>query len=230
MPDDINHPEHRSIRDGFLRVCPEKEFSGLVTDEGLSRLSSARNAASKSANLFMVIAALIAALYFLRLEGLAGEIKIGEYKLSALPFGVFVLCASVLALSCVSLVRTGDSRSYDRLLRLACEQRHKGKDAMAYHLFPNEHAWGEPLSRMAHAAQGGAFSQILRGVSLLFINAFTLMLILLPAACGIDFLYNDRVVMDKDFQFIRWYFILFLLISNVSSVLLVFWANAIDRE
>lgn len=172
MSQDAKQLVSRSIRDGFLRGNATEHFPELATDNALERLSTARNLASKSANLFMLVSALFSTLYFLKTYGIAGEIRIGDYKLSDLPFGDFVLCSAALALSCASLVRSGDSRSHDRMLRLACEQRYPDGGMVAYQLFPNENAWGEPLNRMIFSVNGGMVFKCFSFISLLSINSF----------------------------------------------------------
>jgi hypothetical protein len=230
MSQDANQFVRRAIRDGFLRVSTTEHFPELATDSALERLSAARNLASKSGNLFMLVSALVSALYFLKIYGIAGEIRIGDYKLSDLPFGNFVLCSAALALSCVSLVRAGDSRSHDRLLRLACEQRHPDSSVIAYQLFPNENAWGKPLNIMVFSANGGGIFKFFRSISLTSINLFILFLVIFPSLCGVDFLAHKRYVYEKEFKDLLCYFVIFLLISDLSSFILTAWANVADRD
>lgn len=190
----------KRIRDGMIRLWSGVDFSTIATDEALERLALARNTASKTANTFMLWAALLAFLYFLRVQGIATYLKIGEYKLSDLPFGQFVLCIACLIISCVSLVRSGDSRAFDRYLRFSCEQFSASSCEVKYLAFPNEHAWGEPFSRLVHFPQAGLAAKFLRTVSLLFMNLFVLLLVASPLIAGLDFIIKQRATVDTAFQ------------------------------
>jgi hypothetical protein len=182
---------HR-VRAGWEHKWSAANFDAISSDEALLRLADARNAASKSANRFMLLAALLAAFYFIRFQGISVGYQIGGYNLEKLPFGLFVLTAAALALSSAALIRTGDSRSFDRTLLLACEKRFECDCELRYLAFPNEHAWGEAFSRMLSAIDAGPVAKILRHLSLLATSLFLLFLAVLPALSGTDFLVGNR--------------------------------------
>lgn len=225
-----NGGRSRRVRDGLAKRWPDSNFEAISSEEALLRLAEARNTASKSANKFMLVAAVIAGLYFLRLNGLGQDIKIGEYSLAKLPFGLFVLSASALIMSTVSLIRIGDSRSYDRHLLLACEKRFAGERELRYLAFPNEQAWGEPFSRMVNVIEGGRAASILRSLSLLFSNLFLLFLALSPLIVGIDFLLYRAASIESDFRQLLSWLVVFFVISNLSILALILWARLADRD
>lgn len=220
----------RRVRAGWERKWVSANFEAITSDEALSRLADARNASSKSANRFMLLAALVSALYFVRLQGLASGYEIGGYNLDSLPFGLFILSASTLALSSSSFIRTGDSRSYDRTLLLACEKRFECDCELRYLAFPNEHAWGEPFSRMLRAIEAGWILKTVREISLLSTSLFLLALTLLPAFSGLDFILGGRASIENSFTDFQIATISFLLFANVAILLSTFWARLSDRD
>jgi hypothetical protein len=220
----------RRVRDGYLANLADNDFASVASDEALARLAEARNAASKSANLFMLIGAILAGLYFLRLQDVAGDLKFGEYKLSNLPFGLFVLAFCALAVSIVSLIRFGDSRAYDRQLKLSCEQRYGCDCDLRYLVFPNQHGWGEPFAQMAHVVKIGLLAGFLRLVAFGLINLFLLAITLAPSATGIDFFANERWSADSGFTTTRQVIIGFFLAANIATLLLTFWIRLLDRD
>lgn len=219
----------RKVRDGLSKDWPV-DHSDVTSDEALLRIAEARNSASKSANTFMIFAAIGAFLYFLRLQGVASQIKIGEYSLDKLPFGLFILSCVSLSLSVVSFIRYGDSRSYDRYLKLSCEKRFGLDCHLRYLAFPNDHAWGEPFSRMAHSVQLGIVPRIFRQISLLFISMFLFTLTVLPLMVGADFIYNDRWWFEADFRLAQSVTVKFLGLANLATLLLVSWIRVADRD
>lgn len=219
----------RKVRDGLSKNWPIGD-AGTTSDETLLRITEARNSSSKSANTFMIFAASSAFLYFLRLHNIADQIKVGEYSLAKLPFGLFVISSVSLTLSIVSLIRYGDSRSYDRYLKLACESRFGLDCQLSYLAFPNNHAWGEAFARMAHAVQLGIVSRTIREISLLLINLFLLCLTILPLIVGMDFIYNDRWWLEADFRLAQSATVKFLTLANVATLLLVSWLRVVDRD
>ena len=220
----------KRIRTALLQKWPEADFSTLATDEVLKRLADARNTASKSANIFMLVAALLSLLYVLRLEGLASNIGVGSYNLASLPFGLFVLSAAALVCACVSLIRIGDSRAYDRQLMLSCEQRFGCECHLRYIGFPNEFGWGEPFSQMAGVVRVGTVAAVLRGITILLINLYLLGLVAAPIASGFDFLLNNRSLVEAKFEFFQVGIVAFLLATNVSVFFLVLWLRLVDRD
>lgn len=220
----------RRVRDGILKSLDSVSFASAISDEALLWLAQARNAASKTANTFMLIGALISVLYFLRLQGIADELKVGDYKLSSIPYGLFVFSFFYISISTVSLLRFGDSRAYDRQLKLACEQHYECDCELRYMIFPNDHGWGEPLSRMVYVVDAGFIFGAFRFVSLILLNVFLLGLSLAPIATGLDFLYSARWTIDVTLHEAQRASIGFLVIANVATFLLVSWARIIDRD
>lgn len=225
-----NHGASRRVRDGLSKKWPHADFVAVASDEALLRLADARNTSSKSANIMMILASGSSFLYLLRLQGLANDIKIGDYDISKIPFGLFVLGVTALLLSTISLIRIGDSRSYDRQLRLACEKRFDGDCDLRYLAFPNEHAWGEPFSRMAYIVEAERIASGLRAVALLLANIFLFGITVSPLAAGIDFVINERWEIDTAFQSERAVLVYFLLAANLSMILLVSWLRLADRD
>lgn len=220
----------RKIRDSILLNGNITDLKEIIDNDAIKRISESRNESGKTANICMVISAASAILYFLKLENLAGNIKIGEYNLSALPFGLFVISLSSLIISSVSMVKMGDSRAYDRLLRRACEIRHPKKDEIAYLMYPNENAWGTPLQTMVHFGEISKYSRFFRFLSLTSINLFLFLLVIAPTMTGIDFLINKRVEIDKEFQQLRWWIIAFLTATNILTFWLISWSRMADRD
>lgn len=220
----------RKVRDGYLKAHSVDNFASVASDDALLRLAEARNAASKSANIFMMAAALTGALYFFRLQGVAGELSLGDYRLANLPFGLFVLSCTALIGSTVSLIRFGDSRAYDRQLMLACEQRYDCDCELRYLVFPNEHGWGEPFSKMAHVVKLGWISCLFRNISFLLINLFLAGLALAPVATGIDFLFTGRWSENVDLKVPQIITTVFLVGANVATILLITWVRLVDRD
>lgn len=225
-----NNEKPRRFRNEFLNGWSGSDFTRLSSDEALLRLAQARNAASLSSNRFMLIAAALALLYFLRVQNLAGDLKIGSYSLASLPFGHFVLGATSLITSSVSFVRNGDSRSYDRYLQFVCDKRFDCDSNLMYISYPNEHAWGEPFSNLVFMPSAGKFLTVFRGISMLALNLFLLGLVILPCMAGLDFLWNMRAFSDTQFIQERSIFIGSLLAINILTMLIVFWARFADRD
>ncbi len=221
---------HRRFRDGFLRDWTGTDFKRVSSDEVLSRLAHARNISSLSSNRLMLIAATLAFLYFLRVQNLAGDLKIGTYNLANLPFGHFVLCATALIASSVSFARNGDSRSYDRYLRLVCDQRFDCDSNLAYLSYPNEHAWGEPFSRMVFLTEEGKILNIFRGIGMFALNLCIMLLMYLPIISGIYYLCNSRAISDMNFILETNIIIAIFLSINILTILIVIWARATDRD
>lgn len=220
----------RRIRDGYLARWSRENLAEVASDEALIRLAEARNASSSSANKFMLLAAASAFLYLLRLEGVAAELGMGGYNLRDLPFGLFVLASVATALATMSLIRSGDSRAYDRQLRLACEKRHGSDCLVRYVVFPNERAWGEPFSVMASVVDAGRLMSSLRFLSLLLINAFLFVLVISPVATGLDYLLAERYLSDLAYRDLRFWIVFFLTLANTSTLILVFWTRLSDRD
>ena len=225
-----NSGKPRRVRDGVLQRWPNADIAQIASDEALLRLANARNAASQSANRFMLLAAVIAFLYFLRLQGIAADLKFGEYRLANLPFGLFLLSVCATVLSTVSLVRQGDARSYDRYLKLGCEQKYDSGCDLRYQAFPNPNAWGEPFSMMMHMPRAGGFAVALREIALFLINLFLLLLVVAPLLSALDFLWGNRALADEGFQTTRRLIVLFLSIANIATLCLVSWARIADRD
>jgi hypothetical protein len=220
----------RRVRDGYLARWSDANFSEVASDDALLRLAEARNSSANSANRFMLFAAVAAALYLLRLEGVASELPIGNYDLREIPFGLFVFSCVATTLSTLSLIRTGDSRAYDRQLRLACEKKYDSDCDLRYLVFPNEKAWGEPFSRMASVIDAGGFMSVVRFLSLLLINLFLCALLLGPIITGIDYVIFERQLVDPTYQNFRLYLIFFLTVANALTLILMFWARLSDRD
>lgn len=221
---------HRSVRAGWEAKWSATNFDAISGDEALKRIADARNVASKSANRFMLLAALVGALYFIRFQGLTAGYEIDGYNLDKLPFGLFILAALALTLSSASLIRTGDSRSYDRTLRLACEKRFECDCELRYLAFPNEHAWGEPFASMVKAIHAGSVAKLIRELSLLSTSLFLLGLAVLPALAGLDFLAGKRAWLEHSFRGVQVGTIAFLLFADVSILVSTFWARLSDRD
>lgn len=222
--------DRRKIRDSLFSNDNLSDLCEIIDKDGIKRISEARNESCKTSNLLMIVASAISVLYFLKLEGFAGNIKIGDYSLSSLPFGLFVLCLSSLVTSCVSIVRAGDSRAFDRLLKRSCEIAYSEKENFAYRMYPNEYAWGEPFQLMVHVEGCGIYIKLFRTASITFLNFFLLALAISPAVSGVDYLIHKRVDIDKDFQLLRWSAILFLTTTNILTFWLISWARMVDRD
>ena len=220
----------RRVRDGYLRHWKDANFAEIASDEALQRIAEARNTSSGSANRFMILASLTAFLYLLRLEGIANDLSLAQYKLKDIPFGLFVLSAAATSLSTISLIRTGDSRAYDRQLRLACEKKYNVDCHLRYVVFPNEKAWGEPFSTMSSVIDAGRIMVGIRFAALLLINLFLLGLVVGPLATGADFLISHRYLGDTGYQNLRFWVISFLTTANGLTLLLMLWARLADRE
>lgn len=219
----------RHIRNGLRSKWSSSDFSAIASDEALERLAEARNKSSRTANTFMLFAASVSFLYFLKLEGLASDFSVGQYRLADLPFGLFVLCVTALALSSVALIRMGDSRGFDRMLRLACEHRHDADCELRYLAFPNENGWGEPFSQIAHVIAAGAFVKVIRFVGFFLVNLFLLGLLVAPLATGADFLLCSRVLESVQFVDFRQYSVVLVSASNCALLFLLFWVRLVDR-
>lgn len=225
-----NRRRNRRARDGYVRRWQSSHLGEIATDEALVRLADARNSSSKSSNRFMMLATLSAFFYFLKLQGVAQDLEISDYKLDGIPFALFVFSSSALILSTVSLIRNGDSRAYDRQLRLACELKHGSDCESRYIVFPNENAWGQPFSLLASVIDSGIVASIFRFISLGLINIFLVFMIISPLIIGLDYAFCGRVGMEPEFQSARHYLISFLCIANFSTLLLTLWARFADRN
>ena len=225
-----NSGGHNRIRNGLLNKWASADFAEIASDDALERLAEARNSASKTANTFMLFAALSAFLYLLRVEGLAEDVRIGQFTLASLPFGLFVLSAFSLILSSVSFIRAGDSRGFDRLLRLACDQRFKCDCELRYLAFPNPNAWGEPFSQISYAVEARKSMRFVRFVGLTTANLFLLVILISPLAAGLDFLFFSRSAQDAEFANLRHYFVLFVAVCNAAIFILLAWVRFVDRD
>lgn len=219
----------RRIRDGFLEKWGSADFL-VASDDTLKKFAEARNSSSAAANRYMVFAAIAAFLYLLRIFEIADNLEVGSFKLGDLPFGPFALTVAGLFLSTVALIRSGDSRSFDRQLRLLCEERHSTGCDLEYSIYPNESAWGAPFSVMANATKLGWTFGLIRFLSLLAINLFLVFLVLTPAATALDFLIFDRLGEDDNFRIVQIGTVLFFLLTNVTTFVLVTWMQVIDRD
>ena len=225
-----NGSRSRRIRDGLAKRWPDSTFDAISSDEALLRLAEARNTASKSANKFMLIAVILAGLYVLRLNDLGQEIKLGDYSLDKLPFGLFVLSAASLVISTVSLIRIGDSRSYDRYLLLACEKHSESDCRIRYLSLPNEHAWGEPFSHSVNLIESGFVAGGLKSIAFLMVNLFLFFLSIAPILVGVDFLLHRSPPVSTNFGRLQLGLVCFFLASNLAIFALVFWARLADRD
>jgi hypothetical protein len=224
---DNNKP--RQVRDGLLRKWPDADFVTIATDETLLRLAEARNESSDAANKFMLFGALGAFIYLLRLEGVANDLKFGDYSLANLPFGLFVSAATALVLATVALIRIGDSRGFDRQLRLACEKRYSTGCHAQYTAFPNSKALGESFSFIAGVIDAGIFITIARAIALILVSIFIFALIIAPAVAGIDYIANGRYQQEGTYEDIRFWLVLLLTIANVLTLILVMWTRLADE-
>jgi hypothetical protein len=222
--------KNRKIRDAYTTSFLTEQFSDVIDEDFLKRISEARNQSQKSANFQMITSIIFSLCYFFKLIGIADEIKFGEYRLSTIPFGLFFFCTCALLSSCISLVRAGDSRAYDRLLRLFCEHKYGISNEVVYLSYPNLNSWGVPLQNAIQVRNINIFSKFVRFFALISVNLFLLFIIVLPDFCGIDFLFNHRVNIDIGYQSIRFWLILFLLSTNIFIFILIFWVRIIDRD
>lgn len=226
---DNQRGRRRAIRDGFLNNWGQADYS-LASDDTLKKFAEARDKSSASANKYMLFAFLAAFLYVLRVLEVADDLDVGSFKLGDLPFGLFALSSAGLVLSTISLIRIGDSRSFDRQLRVLCEKRHSTGCEIEYLIYPNENAWGAPYSRMAGVASGGVIFYFFRLISLLAINLFLLGLIASPAAVSIDFIYNERFEADLVFKGLQIGLVGFFLLANLTTLMVITWLQFIDRD
>lgn len=224
-----DNPASRSVRDGFIERWADADFSAITTDEALKRVAEARNEASATANRFMLFGALGAFLYLLKFEGIAQELKFGEYSLAKLPFGLFVTSAFGLTLATVSLIRIGDSRGFDRQLRLLCEKRFPSSFDAHYCSFPNSTAFGESFSMMASVIRGGSIFNVVRFISLTAISVFILALISTPAITGLHYIGSGISESEGPHNGIRWWTIFTLIIANISTLFLAIWTRLSDE-
>lgn len=225
-----DNEKKRRVRDGYLAQWDEADFSEIASDEVLVRLAEARNSSSASANKFMLFAAAAAFLYLLKLEGIASGLSVGDYSLRDLPFGLFLLAVIGTSLATLSLIRTGDSRAYDRQLRLACELRYEADCDARYFVFPNEKAWGEPFSRMATVIESGLPMSAIRTTSLTLISLFLLLLIVAPIISAADYLISGRYLINKDYQSLRYWCVLFLTVAHTLTLVLSLWTRFSDQD
>lgn len=219
----------RRVRDGLLSKWSDADLAAIATDETLERLANARNESSSTANRFMLFGALGAFLYLLKLDGIASELKFGDYSLAKLPFGLFVTSAGGLILATVALIRTGDSRGFDRQLRLACEKRFSSGCHARYAVFPNATAFGESFSLMASVIDAGKLMSFVRSASLTLIATFVLSLIVAPAIVGIHYLYSGIYESEGGHDNIRWWLIFTLITTHLTTLVLMIWTRLADE-
>ncbi|WP_417319944.1 hypothetical protein [Erythrobacter aureus] len=219
----------RKVRDGFLEKWKKADFS-IASDETLKKFADARDKSSATANRLMVFASGAAFLYTLRLLEIANDLEVGAFKLGDLPFGLFALAVAALVLSTISLVRIGDSRSFDRQLKLLCEQRHANGCDLDYSIYPNENAWGVPFSQMVFATKSGLIFGTIRLIALLSINLFLVFLMVSPALSAADFICNERFKDGSSLEAIQVGAVGFFLLTNVASFILVIWMQSVDRD
>jgi hypothetical protein len=219
----------RRVRDGLISKWADADLAAIATDETLERLANARNESSATANRFMLFGALGAFLYLLKFEGIANELKFGDYSLAALPFGLFVTSAAGLILATVALIRIGDSRAFDRQLRLACERRYESGCHARYTVFPNATAFGEAFSLMASVIQAGTLMALVRFLALALITIFILGLIVSPAIAGIHYLYTGLYASEGGHDQVRWWLIFTLIITNLTTLILMLWTRLADE-
>lgn len=209
-----NH-KRRRVREGLLSKWHDADLQDICTDEVLERLAAARNRSSATANKFMLFGALGAFLYLLKLEGIANTLKFADYSLVDLPFGLFVTSASGLVLTTVALIRIGDSRGFDRHLRLACEKRYTSECDAHYASFPNSTAFGESFSAMVGIISAGRLMATVRAAALSLIAFFTLALICAPALTGVHYLSSGAYADEGGYIHLRWWIIFTLILANL---------------
>ena len=219
----------RRIRDGLATKWANSDLAAISTDETLLRLAEARDKSSAVANRFMLFGALGAFLYLLKLEGIANDLEVGDYSLADLPFGLFVTAASSLVLSLVAIIRFGDSRGFDRQLRLACERRFATGCHAHYSAFPNTSAFGESFTMMANVAEAGIMMATIRFFALTLIVIFLVSLMLAPAISGFHYIGSEVYKSEGGYETLRFWLILILSITNALSIMLMIWTRFIDE-
>lgn len=219
----------RRVRDGLINKWADADLAAIATDEALDRLAVARNESSEAANRFMLFGALGAFLYLLKFQGIANELKFGEYSLAKLPFGLFVTSAVGLILTTVALIRFGDSRGFDRQLRLACEKRYSSGCHAHYTVFPNAKALGEAFSLMANVIKAGLFMNVVRFVSLSLVGIFILGLIVAPAIAGTHYLLSGLYASEGRHESLRCLIIFTLIVTNLTTLILIICTRLADE-
>lgn len=226
---DNKSSEKRRVRDGFRSKWGSTDFS-VASDETLRMFAEARDKSSSIANRLMVFAAVSSFLYLLRLLDIADELAVGSFTLGDLPFGLFALAVAGLLLSTIALIRIGDSRSFDRQLRLLCEEKHSTGCDLEYFIYPNQSAWGVPFTSMTYAVDGGCLFGTIRFIGLFLINVFLLALLLAPAIVGLDFLLQGRYEVESALQTLQVSLVFFFTLTNLFSFALVMWMQFSDRD
>ena len=215
-----------ALRDSW----PQAGSPEFLTSESLVRISEARAASSKSANRFMLMAAAFAALYFLRIQGIAQDVEVSGKALRDIPFALFVFTSGALVASTLSFLRAGDSRAFDRLLRFACEKKDGTDIGFSYLSFANESAWGHPFSQMVSKINLTGFGLFMQRVALTTVSSFMIALLLSPLAIAFDYMMNSRYITEAGLAPFRIGLVAFLTFSNVTLFLLLNWSQFADRD
>jgi hypothetical protein len=128
------------------------------------------------------------------------------------------------------MIRSADSRAFDRQLKFATDRLGTDKSSFIYMSFPNENAWALPSGTLAQELSSTFPMSFARSISTLLLALMTASLMLMPFAIGLIYILSAQYKLEPDLVSLRYYTVIlldvlaFLLFINLS------WINLIDRD
>ncbi len=225
-----NFATRSALRDWYRASLPSSGCPELHSDDSLKRLADARNLSSKSANRLMIISLCFSILYMLRSEGIGQTLSVAGYPLKDIPYGLYIFCICSLSLSIVSMIRSCDSRNFDRRLKFACDTKDIEKSKLIYLSFPNDEAWAEPFGQGIVSVKSNIIIAVIKYTTLALFSILTLVIFFLPTLIGISYIWTESYALGSEFLEIRKYSTLLLVVLSALSFTVLFWTRTVDCD
>ena len=220
-------PSAMTYRDAWPQAgCPD-----FISDDSLKRMAEARNSCSRNANQLMGLAIAFVILYILRYVNIGQALSVGSYKLSDVPYGLFVYLTTSILLMTAAYIRISDSWAMDRILNFACFKKSVHSGHLVYASFPNESAWGQQFGQRVSSIRAGGLAGVIKFILLLIFAMTYTAVMVSPIVISLHYLYFRQYEIGPDYPLFRLWWILLLTLACFAVFILMLWARfAKDRE
>lgn len=187
----MSNQKKRSIR-AALTSKVQIEDSGIMSaDNIIERLVISRNRTAKESNRILMLSLTFSVFFLIKMAGLRVDIVFADQKIFSLPYGLFIFCVVSQVLYTLSLIRSYESRVFDRMMRGICDKKWPETSELVYRTFPNEGMWFDMISHTVRKLEGAYGTKTLFWIATFFAAVIGTLIFLIPLILGIYFLWNS---------------------------------------
>jgi hypothetical protein len=197
----------------------DKAEAAEVGVDALVRIASARDAATRQSNRFLLAGIFSTLFYAIKIAGLRIDIVIADAKIFETPYGLFVFGAIGSICFILAQLRYLDGRAFDYKLRRAAKANEEFNTR--YDSFPSEHNWLLPASEVFADQSSSRMARM-------FFNVLGLIAFLLysvPLLASAHFLLSWPSMAGEDYTSFQWWLVFLLFTVAVLTCVLSQWVD-----